>query len=163
MRAYLAELLERIAQSVVQADAGLTVCSLAAARVPAAGVGFNRRFFMKDGTLGWNPSKNSKQIIEPAGPVDDSVQLVVARNADGTPMLVSWNFAMHLDTVGGTMASADYPATTARLLKNVLGEDTAIQFTIGCPGDINHRDVGLSDRQKGHSEAASVGIFQRRQ
>ena len=35
--------------------------------------------------------------------------------------------------------------------------DVATMFTIGCAGDINHRDVQWSDKQKGISEATRIG------
>jgi hypothetical protein len=67
------------------------------------------------------------------------------------------NFAMHLDTVGGTEASADYPASMAELLRRSLNEDLTTLFTIGAAGDINHRDVRWADRQKGIREATRIG------
>jgi hypothetical protein len=67
------------------------------------------------------------------------------------------NFANHLDTVGGLRFSADYPYTIAKLLGVVKGPKMLTMFTVGTCGNINHIDVELKTRQKGHEEAARIG------
>jgi hypothetical protein len=34
----------------------------------------NRRFWMRDGSVGWNPGKLNSQIVRPAGPIDPEVR-----------------------------------------------------------------------------------------
>jgi hypothetical protein len=67
------------------------------------------------------------------------------------------NFALHLDTVGGTQFSADYPYTLGNLLGKLKGPDMMTMFTIGTAGNINHVDVKSRDPQKGPGEAARIG------
>jgi hypothetical protein len=67
------------------------------------------------------------------------------------------NFALHLDTVGGTQFSADYPYTLGSLLGKLKGSDMMTMFTIGTAGNINHINVKTQDPQKGPGEAARIG------
>ena len=157
VKTYLRELPNAIANAVKQASERLQSVELEAAVGTAAGVAFNRRFYMTDDTVGWNPPKLSEKIVRPVGPTDDAVPIVVVRSMDGGPLAVYVNFAMHLDTVGGTKVSADYPAPMAELLRRSLEADIVTLFTIGAAGDINHRDVHWSSPQKGIGEATRIG------
>ena len=157
VKSYLQNLPQNIASAVQQASANLATARLEAAVGTAPGVAFNRRFDMTDGSVGWNPPKRSERIVRPVGPTDDEVPVVVVRSPNGEPRCVYVNFAMHLDTVGGTNVSADYPAPMAELLCRSLGVDLVTLFTIGAAGDINHRDVHWSNPQKGIGEATRIG------
>jgi neutral ceramidase len=156
-REYADDLPKRIAAAVVDAAK-----STAPARV-LAGVGnepsltFNRRFHMKDGTVGWNPGKLNPNIVRPAGPIDPGVPVTVFEKPDGSPVAVFVNYALHLDTVGGTHYSADYPFTLSSLLEQALGARVMTLFTMGASGNLNHIDVSSAGRQKGHEEAARIG------
>ncbi len=55
--AYAAELSGKIAQAVAAAYRGRTPSAAFAARYEEYDVSFNRRFWMTDGTVGWNPGK----------------------------------------------------------------------------------------------------------
>jgi hypothetical protein len=70
---YTARLPELIAQSVAAADKKLTPARGGAAVGKEDGVSFNRRFFMKDDTVSWNPRKQDPNIVKPAGPIDPDV------------------------------------------------------------------------------------------
>ena len=118
---------------------------------------FNRRFFMKDGTVGWNPGKRNPDILRPTGPVDSWVPVVYFESSGGRPLATYVNFAMHLDTVGGLEFSADYPCTLAKLLAEVKGPEMVTIFSIGAAGNINHLDVDDPNPQSGHYEAARIG------
>lgn len=139
-----------------------------AARVPVVvshaigreeNLAFNRRFHMTDGTVGWNPGKLNPKIVKPAGPVDPAVPVVMIRKADKSQAAIAVvvNFAMHLDTVGGTQVSADYPYWLSKCLAAAYGEDVITLFQLGTCGDINHIDVSHDRPQKGHGEAARIG------
>jgi hypothetical protein len=58
-------------------------------------------------------------------------------------------FALHLDTVGGTEYSADYPGYLAYELRREFGEKFISVFGTGTCGDINHIDV--SGRRRNHA------------
>src|SRR2546423_2553828 len=142
---YAQTLPQLIARCVSEANGKLAPVKLFAGHGHEEHVSFNRRYFMKDGTVGWNPGKLNPQIDRPAGPIDPDVPVLYAESPDGKPVATYANFAMHLDTVGGTQLSADYPATIAELLGRVRGPEMMTIFTTGTCGDINHVDVSTKD------------------
>ena len=156
-RAYVESLPELIAKAVKEATAKLAPARALAGRGREERLSFNRRFHMKDGTVGWNPGKLNPNIVEPAGPIDPDVGVVYFESSDGKPIATYVNFAMHLDTVGGLRVSADYPHTLSQILAQVKGPEMVTLFAIGCCGDINHIDVKTKDPQKGPEEAARIG------
>lgn len=154
---YMAELPDKIAVCISEA-----VKNLGNVRVHA-GVGeerelaFNRRFFMSDGSVGWNPGKLNPKIVREAGPTDTTLP-IVAFYREGSELagLLS-NFSIHLDTVGGTQWSADMPYAMLQSLQQVMGDRCHLQYSTGCCGDVNHIDVRRAFPQKGHAEAARIG------
>lgn len=146
----------RIAESVVSAARSLQPARAAFAAGSEPALVFNRRFHMTDGTVGWNPGKRNPKIIAPAGPVDPRVSIVAVDSESGAPIATLVNYALHLDTVGGTELSADYPYALSRLVSGARGGGVTI-FTIGCAGDVNHLDVSSASPQRGHEEASRIG------
>jgi len=156
-RQYLKALPGKIAESIVAAASKLEPATASVARGREDSISFNRRFFMKDGTVGWNAGKLNPDIVKPAGPIDPDVFVVYFESKAGKPLATYLNFALHLDTVGGMEFSSDYPATTADILGKVKGSDMLTLFTNGACGNINHIDVTTKRPQKGHEEAARIG------
>ena len=154
---YVRSLPELIARSVSLADDSLRPAKVSVGVGREDRLGFNRRFLMKDGTVGWNPGKKNPDIVRPAGPTDPDVPVVYFETPDGRPIATYVNFAMHLDTVGGLRVSADYPFTLSAVLAKLKGPDMVTLFSIGCAGDINHIDVASADPQKGPGEARRIG------
>lgn len=154
---YSAELPRMIAESVKQADAALQPARVSAGAGREPSLTFNRRFHMKDGSVGWNPGKLNPNIVRPAGPIDPEVPVIYFQAADGKPLATYVNYALHLDTVGGLAYSADYPYTLAKLLGEAKGGGMMTMFTIGCAGNLNHLDVTSGEPQRGHGEAARIG------
>jgi neutral ceramidase len=148
-----------IARAVKEANAKLMDCKLSCGTGIEENLAFNRRFHMRDGTVGWNPGKLNPNIIHPAGPTDPQVQLVYFENATNAPIAAYVNFAMHLDTTGGTQFSADYPFTLADCLARARGPELLTLFTIGCAGDINHINVQWGAKQQGYTEASRIGTI----
>lgn len=148
---------QRIAEAVARANAALQPALVRAATGHEPSLTFNRRFLMTDGSIGWNPGKRNPRIVRPSGPIDPSVPVVWFEGAKAEPLAVYVNYALHLDTVGGTKVSADYPYTLAKSLQSVYGEQLVTLFTIGAAGNLNHIDVSTSRPQKGHGEAARIG------
>jgi hypothetical protein len=64
---------------------------------------------------------------------------------------------MHQDTTGGLQFSADYSYTLGKILDMAKGKDLVSIFTIGCAGNVNHRDVTREEPQSGFGEAARIG------
>ena len=121
----------------------------------------NRRFWMRDGSVGWNPGKLNSQIVRPAGPIDPEVGVFYAESATEkpVPLLTFVNYAMHPDTTGGTRISADYPGALSRALALYKGPEMLTLFGNGTCGNINHTDVGWVERQSGPNEAARLGTI----
>lgn len=122
---------------------------------------FNRRFFLKPGTMPpnpWgettdtvkmNPGVNNPNIVKPAGPIDPAFPVLAVKSADGHPIALLANYALHY--VGGNPSdevSADYFGMFARIVESKL--DVSLErerppfvamLTNGCSGDINNIDV----------------------
>jgi len=154
---YLSELPGMIAESARLANAALAETKISIGKGYEESISFNRRFFMTDGTVGWNPGKMNPMIIKPAGPIDPEVFVLYTETTDGKPVATYVNFALHLDNVGGTEISADMPYTLSTILGQVRGKDMVTLFAQGCSGNINHINVRTKEPQKGHGEAQRIG------
>ena len=147
----------KIAEAVKRAEAALAPAKL------ACGVGYedtlahNRRYFMKDGSVGWNPGKLNPNIVKPAGPIDPAVPVVYAETTAGKPIATYVNYAMHLDTTGGMQFSSDYAFPLSEILGKAKTPEMVTLFTIGTAGDINHMDFTTKEPQKGPEEAERLG------
>jgi hypothetical protein len=79
--------------------------------------------------------------------------------SDSKPLLTYVNFAMHPDTIGGALVSADYPATLARRLADYKGPEMLTMFANGACGNINHLNVNSAAEQTGPQEAGRLGTI----
>ena len=158
-RKYSDELPGKIAEAVRLADSALAPANLLVAHGKESSIAFNRRFHMKDGTVGWNPGKLNPKILKPAGTIDPDVPVVYVESSDHRPIATYVNYAVHLDNVGGTRLSADMPATLARCLADFKGPEMVTLWTAGCCGDINHIDVRWAEPQGGFENASRMGII----
>ncbi|MGB3777450.1 MAG: neutral/alkaline non-lysosomal ceramidase N-terminal domain-containing protein [Tunicatimonas sp.] len=122
-----------------------------------AHVSFHRRFMMKDSTVQFNPGALNPDIVRPMGPIDPEVGILYVQTPSGTPLAVLVNFAIHLDTVGGTEVSADFPAFISEVLKKQLGDDTMVMFGLGTCGNLNHFNVKSPETLKGFGRAERIG------
>ena len=154
---FMLDLPSKIAESVTKAIAAKQLLTVRHAIGEEPQLAFNRRFFMTDGTVGWNPGKRNPRIVREAGPTDDHLPMVAFYSKSGELSGLLSNFSIHLDTVGGTQWSADMPFTLEQSLAKVFGATCHLQYATGCCGDVNHIDVRSSLSQKGHTEAARIG------
>lgn len=121
---------------------------------------FNRRFFMKPGTIPpdpfggttdrvqMNPPPASQNLIEPAGPADHDVNVLALAHRDGSPIAVLGNYALHY--VGPGVANditADYFGAWAEAMARLVGASSphrdppfVAMLTNGCSGNINNID-----------------------
>jgi hypothetical protein len=140
---YIGTLIDRVVRAVSQATRAATRAELDAGFGRCDALAFNRRFHMTDGSVRFNPGIGNPDIVRPAGPVDPQVGMVlVRRSSDRKPIGALVNFAMHLDTVGGTKYSADYPYFLEQSLRREFGEEFVCVFATGTCGDVNHINVG---------------------
>jgi len=154
---YMLELPNKLAESVAKAVAAKQPVTVRHAVGQETQLAFNRRFFMTDSTVGWNPGKLNPRIVREAGPTDDRLPMVAFYNQQRALTALLSNFSIHLDTVGGTQWSADMPFALEQALGTVFGPKCHLQYSTGCCGDINHIDVRHAFDQKGHTEAARIG------
>jgi len=156
---YTAELPAKIAQCAAEANKRLAAARVSVGIGREDGVSFNRRFWMKDGSVSWNPPKNDPGIIRPAGPIDPDVGVLYFDTLDAKPLVTYVNFAMHPDTTGGTRVSADYPGALARRLADYKGEAMLTIFANGACGNINHLNNHWSAQKSGPAEAKRLGTI----
>jgi hypothetical protein len=165
-RDYIAKLPGMIAEAVRLAEDDLQPAQVAAAVGQENSVSFNRRFFMRDGTVQANPFKGEDeklgQVLRPAGPIDPDVGMVAFIGDDGAPLAMMVNFAMHLDTMGGDQPSADFPFMLDEILHGVYGSTMLPTFAIGAAGNVNHYDLtnpARVHRIKGPNESTRIGTL----
>ncbi|MCU0870829.1 MAG: neutral/alkaline non-lysosomal ceramidase N-terminal domain-containing protein [Pirellulaceae bacterium] len=139
---YAAKLIGGIVDAIVRADQDAKPASVFAGTArQEKPISFNRRFVMKDGSVRTWMRLDNPQVVRAAGPIDPEVSLLLVRAAEGDePLGVFTNFALHLDTVGGTLWSGDYPFYVEQSLRQTLGPQVISVFGNGCCGDINHAD-----------------------
>jgi neutral ceramidase len=157
---YTAALPGLIAKAVKEANDKLAPAVASGGHGQVEGISFNRRYVMRDGSVGWNPGKLNPKILHPAGPIDPGVGVLYFQTPDPKapqPIATYVNFACHPDCTGGTVVSADYPGAVARFLGLVKGPDMVTIFANGTCGDINHIDVTTNRPQQGFEEAQRIG------
>jgi neutral ceramidase len=141
---YTRRLPELIAESVRLANERLQPASLSRARGRCEHLAYNRRYYMRDGTVGWNPGKLNPNIVMPAGPTDPEVGILLAEipNATGPGQSIATyvNFAMHPDTTGGSKISADWPGALSRVMSGYHGTNHVTLVANGTCGNLNNFD-----------------------
>ncbi len=161
--AYTEGLPKLIAESVRLANAHLQPAQLSVAKGRCDGLTFNRRYFMRDGTIGWNPGKLNPNIVMPAGPNDPEVRILYVEPAGATApaqaLATYVNFAMHPDTTGGSKISADWPGALSRVLAAYHGTKHLTLVANGTCGNLNHLDVSWKWPQGGPGEQNRIGAI----
>ena len=160
---YTRALPEKIAESVRAAVEKLQPAALSFASGRCENLGFNRRYFMRDGSVGWNPGKQNPNIVMPAGPTDPEVGILYAENAGAgrpTQSLATYvNFAMHPDTTGGSKLSADWPGALGRVLAAYHGPHHLTLLANGTCGNINHCDFSWKWLGSGTNEPNRISVI----
>lgn len=153
---YLDFLAERIAEAVDTAMKALEPAQIAFGTGAVPDEVFNRRWFMKPGTIPpnpfggttdqvqMNPPRASENLVEPSGPTDPTVSFIAVRRPDKTPLAVLANYSLHY--VGDTEASvlcADYFGYFAQLLAERMAPATngapfLAMLSNGTSGNINN-------------------------
>jgi hypothetical protein len=116
---------------------------------------FNRRWFMKPGTVPanpfgeidqvkMNPPGGSPNLLEPAGPTDPTISFLSVREPDGRPIAVYAAYSLHyVGGVGSGHISADYYAMFCSRLEQLLKAEHqdppfVAMLANGTSGDINN-------------------------
>lgn len=151
--AYQKRLLAGIVEAIVQASRNRQPARAGWSGYDLPDEVFNRRWFLKPGTVPtnpfgedtdivkMNPPRNNNILINPAGPTDPEVSVLYVVNAKGRPLAVFANYSLHyVGNTGGQM-SADYFGEFSRLMPVRLGrppEDFVAMMTNGTSADINN-------------------------
>ncbi len=155
---------EGLAAALIQAIKSLEPAKVGFASDEEPSEVYNRRYFLKEGTMDKNPLGGYDQVrtnaprqnlLKPAGPTDPEVSVVDVRTKRGRALGLIANYSLHY--VGGIpkvfeengkevgMASADYYGEFARIMPYRLGgskppENLVAFMTNGTSGDINNID-----------------------
>jgi hypothetical protein len=159
VRKYTASLPAKIAQGVAEACQHLTPVRVSCARGREERLTYTRRFWMKDGTVGWNPGKHNPNTIRPVSPIDPELDVVYFETPAAKPVLTYVNYALHADTTGGLKFWPDYPGVLAHRLADYKGPEMLTLFANGACGNLNHINVQWADRQHGPEEAVRIGTI----
>ena len=153
---YIDLLVERAAAAVRDAYANLAEAELYAGRSECTTLAFNRRFWMKNGSVLTNPGKLNPDIVRPEGGIDPEIPFLIVRQA-GMDRLIVANIGNHADTIGGDLVSADWPGRMERAIQEHYGYDIPVIMLLGCQGNINHFNVKSPVNQTCYAEACRIG------
>jgi neutral ceramidase len=153
---YQAFVARRIADGVTRAVNNLAPAKIGWAVGQEPDQVFNRRWFMKEGTVPPNPFGGIDQVkmnpprgpnlVKPAGPTDPEVCVISLQTADGKPLAVLANYSLHyVGDVGNGHISADYFTVFCDRLQQLLGADRqevpfVAMLSNGTSGNINNND-----------------------
>ena len=151
-------LTERLVHAILEANDTSRPARLAVGITKQEGLGFNRRYHMKNGTVAFNPGQLNPNIVRAAGPTDPDVPVLLMSDVTGgKPFAGITVFAMHADTIGGTEYSADYPYFLQEALRAAFGRDFIAAFGAGTCGDINQVNVKVKEPFKGFGPSEKYG------
>ena len=117
---------------------------------------FNRRYWMKNGTVVTNPGKLNPDILRPEGDIDPQIPMVAVKNDEGIVFLMT-SIVNHTDTIGGCGVSADWPGIMRRKLEAQFVPGAMVLPLIGASGNINHFDVTTDMNQTCPEEPKRIG------
>lgn len=150
--AYRKVFISGVAESIIKAHAALQPAQFGAAAHPLPDEVFNRRWYLKEGTMPlnpfgrldkvkMNPGTNPAVLDRPAGPTDPDITIISLQDAKRRPLALFANYALHY--VGGApegKMSADYFGEFSRLMPSRLRGDEKFvaMMSNGASGDINN-------------------------
>jgi hypothetical protein len=148
---YARFLQEKIAEAIASANAKLAPARIGWDSVPVGDELFNRRWFMKPGTIPANPFGETTDLVQmnpgagspnlqhPAGGTDPGFSIVSVQTAAGEPLALLGNYSLHyVGGVPGELVSADYFGEFSRRVASALGG--VVMLTNGTSGDVNNID-----------------------
>jgi len=151
--AYQKRLLEGIVEAITQASKNRQAAKAGWSGYDLPDEVFNRRWFLKPGTVPtnpfgqdtdivkMNPPRDNDILINPAGPTDPEVSVLYVEDAKGRPLAVFANYSLHYVGHTGGQMSADYFGEFARLMPVRLGRPAqgfVAMLSNGTSGDINN-------------------------
>lgn len=165
LTAYQRFVARRVADGVRRAVNLLQPAEVGFAAVDVPGQVFNRRWFMKEGTVPPNPFGGidrvkmnpgySQNLVKPAGPTDSQVSLLAVRAKSGEWISVLANYSLHyVGDVGAGHISSDYFGVFCQRLEGLLGakdQDPPLVALLsnGTSGDVNNNDYSRPSGPQG--------------
>ena len=152
---YSRQLIDGIAASIANAFERLEPAEIGWASTELADEVFNRRWFMKEGTIPpdpfggttdqvrMNPPAASPDLVKPSGPVDTEAVALSIRSVAGEPLAVLANYSLHyVGNIPAGMVSADYFGEFSRAITTRLngGDGFVGALSNGTSGNINNID-----------------------
>ncbi len=148
----------RIADGVRRAVNELRPAELAFGTVEAPEHVFNRRWYLRPGTMPpnpfggvdqvrMNPGVGNPNLVEPAGPIDPTISFLAVREPAGKPIALYASYSLHyVGGVGNGHISADYFSIFADTICRLQRAETqdppyVAMMANGTSGDINNIDV----------------------
>jgi len=155
---YSSFLIDKITEAIQSAHKSSQPSKMIYSSGECKGIAFNRRFKMRDGTIGWNPGKLNPLIVEPLGPVDERLPIIsIFQDNKEVPSAILTGYAMHLAILDDANYGADYPYYLAEKLKTTISPNIFTHFMQPPCCEVNHIDVSTSEKQSGHDWAKVVG------
>ncbi len=146
----------RIADGVRRAVNLLRPAEIAFGHVDVPDHVFNRRWFLKEGTMPvnpfgrndekvkMNPGAGAENLVEPAGPIDPRVSFLVLREPGGKIISLYSAYSLHyVGGVGQAHVSADYFGYYSKAVERLLGSENqdppvVAMMANGTSGDLNN-------------------------
>ena len=151
-------LIGQIVKAIDQANSNLKPAGINVGISKQEGLSFNRRYYMKNGEVLFNPGPLNPDIVGPAGPTDSEVGILMLQDLQSKAYTGALTvFALHADCTGGTQISADYPYYLGQTLKGKLGKDFISAFAVGACGDVNHINIKKDEPIYSSSKPVSIG------
>jgi hypothetical protein len=139
----------RVADAVKLAQNRLRPAMVGHASASCPGEVFNRRYWMKDGSVITNPGRRP-EVVRPAGPTDPEVGVLMVLNHEREPIAALANYALHYvgpGEGGHDVISANYFGVFDRALQRCAGREFVAIMLNGCSGDVNNTDVFGPERE----------------
>lgn len=155
-QAYLDTVVARTASAVKDAFANLAPAELFGTKTECNTLAYNRRFWMKNGSVLTNPGKMNPEIDRPEGPMDPEIPLFAVKQ-EGEYRFLLANIVNHTDTIGTDFVSADWPGRMEHEIQHALGYDIPVMTIVGAQGNINHFNITTPVDQTSYAEACRIG------
>jgi neutral ceramidase len=160
--AYLAYIVPRIAQSIIEAAKNLQPARVAFAKSDLPQFVHCRRWIMQPGTATspntaftgaktniamMNPGYANTNKVRQTGPVDPAVTVLSVQTRDGKPLSLLANYSTHYASAPPRELSADYFGEFCRIIADELKADTnfVALMSNGTSGDANPIDFTKKD------------------
>ena len=158
--AYSDVLIRYMADAAILAWQNMVPCKVLHNKSIEEGLGFNRNYIMKDGSIRTNPGWNNPNVERPYGPTDPEFQTLFFLDENDKPIGSLMSFACHHDSVGGAWGnkySSDFSGIVAKNMKKEFGSDFVSVFMSGACGNINHIDIFRKEEKYEHPRYLDIG------